>query len=132
MAPNSLIARAQHIMDPTTTFLRDKGKVIIKKVLRDPEPNVRATFSIRGSTFSNPSREEFTTKEELAKSMATIIPGMASEKVSPIWDKGCPKMPPGLKTNKRIIPLTVWGITKGTSITDSTKPFPQKSLRARR
>jgi len=69
MDPNSLIARAQHIMDPTTMLLNDKGSDITKKVLIEPEPNVLATFSIRGSTFSNPSLAEFTTKEELTNSM---------------------------------------------------------------
>jgi hypothetical protein len=60
--------------------------------LMTPEPNVLATFSIRGQHFKS-SREVFTTKEALAKSIATIIPGMASLKVSPICDNGCPNIP---------------------------------------
>ena len=131
MAPNSLIALAQHIMDPTAMLRRAKGRVITKNVLRDPEPSVRATFSMRGSILSNPSLAEFTTKEELTKSIAITTPGRASVKMIPNLLNGTPSIPPDVKTSKRAIPLTVWGITTGISIIDSTSPFPKKSCLAR-
>lgn len=130
MAPNSLIARAQHNIDPTTILRRARGSDITTNVRSGPEPSVLATFSIRGSTLSNPSLAEFTTKDELTKSMAIIIPGIALVKTSPKLPSGVPNMPPFVKTSRRAIPLTVWGITMGMSIIDSINPFPVKSCLA--
>jgi uncharacterized membrane protein YjjP (DUF1212 family) len=107
MAPNSLIARAQHKIDPTTILLKAQGRDITKNVLRVPDPSVLATFSIRGSTLSNPSLAEFTTKEELTKSIAIIIPGMAFVNTIPNLLNGAPNIPPEVKTSKSAIPLTV-------------------------
>ncbi len=131
MAPNSLIALAQHNIDPTTILLKAKGSDITKNVLIVPNPSVLATFSIRGSTLSNPSLAELTTNEELTKSMAIIIPGIALVKTIPNLPNGAPNMPPDVNTSKSAIPLTVWGITIGISIIDSTNPFPKKSCLAR-
>ena len=131
MAPNSLIALAQHNIDPTTILLKARGSDIIKNVLIVPDPSVLATFSKRGSTLSKPSLAELTTNEELTKSIAIIIPGIALVNMIPNFPNGAPNMPPDVNTSKSAIPLTVWGITIGMSIMDSTKPFPKKSCLAR-
>jgi hypothetical protein len=131
MAPNSLIALAQHNIDPTTILLKARGIDIRKKVLIVPDPSVLATFSIRGSTLSKPSLAEFTTKDELTKSMAIIIPGIALVKTIPNLPNGAPNIPPEVNTSNSAIPLTVCGITMGISIIDSTNPFPKKSCLAK-
>lgn len=124
MDPNSLIARAQHMIEPTVMLRKANGKLITKKVLNVPEPSVLATFSILGSMASNPSLAELTTKEELTNNIAIITPGIASVKIIPNLLNGNPSIPPDVNTNRRAIPLTVWGITIGTSIIDSITPFP--------
>ena len=98
MAPNSLIARAQHNIDPTTILLKASGSDIIKKVRIVPDPSVLATFSIRGSTLSKPSLAEFTTNEELTNNIAIIIPGIAFVKTSPNLPNGAPNIPPDVNT----------------------------------
>jgi len=118
-------------MAPTTMLLKANGRDMTKNVLNVPDPSVLATFSKRGSILSNPSLAELTTKEELTKSMATIIPGIALVKMIPNLPNGAPNMPPEVNTSKSAIPLTVCGITIGISIIDSTNPFPKKSCLAR-
>jgi hypothetical protein len=130
VAPNSLIALAPHNIDPTTILLKASGSDITKNVRIVPDPSVLATFSKRGSTLSKPSLAEFTTNEELTKSMAIMIPGIALVKTSPNLPNGAPSIPPEVNTSRRAIPLTVCGITIGMSIIDSTNPFPKKSCLA--
>src|SRR5664280_1155823 len=108
------MALAQHNIDPTTILLNAKGRDITKNVLRVPDPNVLATFSIRGSTLSNPSLAELTTNEELTKSMAIIIPGIALVKMIPNLPNGAPNMPPDVKTSKSAIPVSYTHLTLPT------------------
>jgi hypothetical protein len=68
---------------------------------------VLATFSIRGSTLSNPSLAEFTTNDELTKSIAITIPGIALVNTTPNLLNGSPNIPVDVKTSNRAIPLTV-------------------------
>ena len=44
---------------------------------------------------------------------------------------GPPSIPLEVKTSSKAIPLTVWGITIGTSIIDSINPLKAKSCLAR-
>ncbi len=131
MAPNSLIALAQQSIAPTTMLLSANGRDIMKNVLSVPDPNVCATFSIRGSTLSNPSLAEFTTNDALTKSMAKMIPGIALVNIIPSLLNGAPIIPVEVKIKRSAIPVTVCGITIGISIIDSIKPLPKKSCLAR-
>lgn len=131
MAPNSLMALAQQSIAPTTMLLSANGNEITKNVLSVPEPRVCATFSILGSTLSNPSLAEFTTKDALTKSMAKMIPEIELVKIIPNLLSGAPIIPVCVKIKRRAIPVTVCGITMGISIIDSTKPLPKKSCLAR-
>lgn len=131
MAPNSLIARAQQSIPPTTMLLRANGNDITKNVRSVPAPSVCATFSILGSTLSNPSLAEFTTNDALTKSMAKIIPEIELVNIIPNLLKGAPIIPVEVKIKRSAIPVTVCGITIGISIIDSTSPLPKKSCLAR-
>ena len=59
-APNSLMARAMHMIMPTSMCRQVRGRVTRKKVAPGPAPMERDTFSRRGGTLSNPALAVFT------------------------------------------------------------------------